>query len=358
MGLRSAVSWVAGCSSLTGRGLRRAVVLPVVVLASVWAAETRFELLRVVFDPMPRVGGRPDMTGLWAGPLGAVMDVDTVPSPRGDLAAALWATGSTRTGFGGRSTGVVLRRGSGAAFRSAAVRRERAFDRRRWGRGEADSWRDRNPWERCITRGLPLAALPAPQADRWLIVQAPDVVSVLSETLHELRVFRPDRTVPPSVPGGWLGVSSARWLGGRLEVVTTGIRGVRERGGVPSADPMPGDHPGPSRRLRLVETMRPRHRGRIDYVVRVEDPATYRSPPVYAFTLRREPAGASVHEYACHEGNRSLGLTLRGARTDEAASVYWSRVGVAERAWFGRPGSAGPRRAFDRSRVLLLPLVP
>ena len=339
-------------------GVRPAVVLSVIVLVSMWAVEVRLELLRAVLDPMPRVGGRPDMTGLWAGPPGVVMDLDTVHSPRGgDLAGALETRGLTSTGFGGRSGGVVLRRGPGAVFQSGTARRERAFDRRRWGRGEADSWRDRNPWERCITRGLPLAALPAPQADRWLIVQTPDVVSVLSETLHELRVFRPGRPVPSSVPGGWLGVSSARWLGGRLEVVTTGIRGVRERGGVPSADPMPGDHPGPSLSLRLVETWRSRHRGRIDYVVRVEDPATYRSQVIYAFTLRREPPGAVVHEYACHEGNRSLGLTLRGARADEAASVFWSRVGVAERAWFGRPGSAGPRRAFDRSRVLQLPPV-
>ena len=293
------------------------------------------------------------MTGLWAGPPGAVVDVDTVPPPRGVLGAALRVRDLTLTGFGGPSAGVVLRRGPGGALRPAAVGRERAFDLLRWDRGEADGWEDRNPWERCITRGMPLAALPAPQADRWLVVQTGDVVAVLSETLHELRVFRPGRSSVPSVPAGWLGVPEARWRGDTLEVVTTRVRGVRARGGVPPADPMPGAHPGPTDRLRLVETWRPRHRGRIDYVMRLEDPDTYLSPLVYGFSLRREPEGASVFEYSCHEGNRSLPLTLRGARADEARSLYWSRVGVAERAWFGRPASAGPRRAFDSPRLLL-----
>ena len=296
------------------------------------------------------------MTGLWAGPPGAVLDVDTVPPPVGALAAALRARDLTLTGFGSPAAGVMLRRRSGGVLRAAAVRRERAFDLLRWGRGEADDWRDRNPWERCITRGLPPAALPAPQADRWLVVQTGDVVAVLSETLHELRVFRPGRPAVPSAPAGWLGVSRARWRGDVLEVVTDRLRGRRALGGVPPSDPIPGSHPGPADRLRLVETWRPRHRGRIDYVMRVDDPDTYLSPLVYGFSLRREPSGASVLEYACHEGNRSLPLTLRGGRADEARSLYWSRVGVAERAWrawFGRPGSAGPRRAFARSRVLL-----
>ena len=340
-------------------GLRvglRAVVAVVVVLACVWAAEVRLEFVSVLLDPMPRVAGRPDMTGLWAGPPGALMDVDTVDRPvGGPLAEALRVRGLTLTGFGGRLTGVVLRRGAGGVLRHPAVARERVRDRRRWLRGEADSWLDRNPWERCISRGLPPAALPAAQADRWLIVQTPGVVAVVAETLHELRVFYPSRSAPAvGPPGGWLGVSTARWTRGRLEVVTTGVAGERERGGVPPADPIPGVHPGPSAGLRLVETWRPRHRGRIDYLMRVDDPDTYRSPAVYGFTLRREPSGAAVHEYACHEGNRSLPLTLRGARADEAGAVFGSRVGVAERAWFGRPGSAGPRRAFDGSRVLPL----
>ena len=171
---------------------------------------------------------------------------------------------------------------------------------------------------------------------------------------------RASRVLPvPFGAGGRSARRVARGLDRALDARSPGGRDDRRRrraraGGVPPADPIPGVHPGPSAGLRLVETWRPRHRGRIDYLMRVDDPDTYRSPAVYGFTLRREPSGAAVHEYACHEGNRSLPLTLRGARADEAGAVFGSRVGVAERAWFGRPGSAGPRRAFDGSRVLPL----
>ena len=39
---------------------------------------------------------------------------------------------------------------------------QRLVDREnaREGRGEADSWLDRNSWERCITRTLPVAMIP------------------------------------------------------------------------------------------------------------------------------------------------------------------------------------------------------
>lgn len=336
-----------------GLAVRRCVVVSVVVFCSAWAAEMRFERLRGVLDPMPRTAGLPDLTGLWAGPPGAVMDVDTVPppDPGSRLGAALAEKNRTLTGFWSGGPPVVLRRDSGVKVLPSAALRERMRDRVRWRRGEADGPEDRNLWERCISRGLPLTALPAPQADRWLIVQTASVFVVLSETLHEFRVFNPQgRAGSSSVPGGRLGVSRARRVGGGgLEVVTTRIRGVRERGGPPAADPMPGAHPGPSASLEIVETWTPRHRDRIDYVMRVHDPKTYRRPVTYGFALRREPPGAALYEYACHEGNRSMELVLRGARADEAASLYGSRVGAAERAWFGRPGSAGPRRAFDDS---------
>src|SRR5262249_29922938 len=48
-------------------------------------------------------------------------------------------------------------------------------EKARFDRGEADSWEDRNSWERCITRTLPLAML-STYASNYQILQTPDYV--------------------------------------------------------------------------------------------------------------------------------------------------------------------------------------
>ena len=96
---------------------------------------------------------------------------------------------------------------------------QRLIDREnaRAGRGEADSWRDRNNWERCISRTLPTAMIPTLYNANYQIFQTPDHFVLLMEMIHEARIVPLDgaRTPPAPSGSGWAtaadGGRGTRW---------------------------------------------------------------------------------------------------------------------------------------------------
>ncbi len=58
--------------------------------------------------------------------------------------------------------------------------------------GRADSWLDRSLYDRCITRGLPGSMMPAIYGNAYDITQAPGIVAIRYEMIHETRVIRLD----------------------------------------------------------------------------------------------------------------------------------------------------------------------
>ena len=87
----------------------------------------------------------------------------------------------------------------------------------RYNRGEADSWVDRNSWERCITRTLPLGML-STYASNYQILQTPDYFVVFVEMIHEPRIIPLDGR--PHLAAGlrqWLGDSRGHWEGDTLD---------------------------------------------------------------------------------------------------------------------------------------------
>ena len=109
-------------------------------------------------------------------------------------------------------------------LRPAAI--ERLIDREnaRAGRGEGDSWLDRNSWERCISRTLPIAMIPNVYNANYQIFQTPDHVAIVMEMIHETRIIPLDGR--PHVADGirqWLGDSRGRWEDDTLVVETTGF---------------------------------------------------------------------------------------------------------------------------------------
>ena len=310
--------------------------------------------------PVPRHrDGTVDLNGIWRGPSGTRLERATGEPPPADLAQAV--ARNTRIGAGfpgarGRARSGTLRvdapTRNGGMTRAAATRLRR-IDRARLERGEADSWLDRNTWERCITRGMPPAALPEPHADHWQIFQTPDLIAILSEALHETRLvhLQPNDTEPPP---GWLGHTTARWTGETLTATTTGFRTDGPEDTTGPSDPLPGAHRGTGHMLEIGEEWTPAGANAIDYTMTVNDPSVYTRPVRYAYRLRRSPPGTAIHEYACHEGNRSMSGMLRGGRQNERRSQLASRVQVASRAWTGHPAVAGPARAFLQQKRIPL----
>jgi hypothetical protein len=173
-----------------------------------------------------------------------------------------------------------------------------------------DNFETMNLDERCLSvTVLGTSAITPPMVPNtfggnyYQIVQSPTHVLILNEMMHIARVIRIGGTHVPAHVQFWLGDSIGRWEGNTLVVDTTNFyEKTRFRGA--------------SERLHVVERFTRSRQDSLSYRVTVEDPETWETPwtadiPFTAMTER-------MFEDACHEGNYSLGNSLRGARFTDA----------------------------------------
>ena len=176
------------------------------------------------------------------------------------------------------------------------------------------------PWVRCITRGVPGGMFPAQYNNGYHIVQAPGVVVIRYEMIHEARVIpidgRPhiNRTITQ-----WNGDPRGRWEGNTLVIETRNFNGKgmiatsaasgRLRG-VPQSDA-----------TRVVERLTRVSENVIEYEATVEDSKVYGGPWKVAFPLNRDDT-YDIYEYSCHEHNYTMfnELTAGRAKDREAAA--------------------------------------
>jgi hypothetical protein len=183
--------------------------------------------------------------------------------------------------------------------------------RRRRGREPADSWIDRSLMERCITAGAP--RLPGPYNNNLQIVQTPEYVAILYETIHEVRIIPMDGR--PHIDKNirrWLGDSRGRWDGNTLVVDTTNFTDDELVFNTSSCCN------GASANLHIVERFARIDADTIDYQFTVDDPSTYIRPWTVAIPMNKTEG--PIYEYACHEGNYGLAGILSGARAQERAA--------------------------------------
>jgi hypothetical protein len=186
---------------------------------------------------------------------------------------------------------------AGARARAAAEQAARA------GRGPADSWEDRNLWDRCITVGLPAVMFPTGYNNNVQILQAPGYVTITHEMMHDTRIVPLDARphVSPRIRH-YMGDSRGRWEGNTLVIDVTNFhprtnyRGSRDT-------------------LRLIERYTRTGVDRMRYEVTIDDPSTFERPWTAVLDLAPQK---DMYEYACHEGNRGLENILRAARFEEA----------------------------------------
>jgi hypothetical protein len=180
-----------------------------------------------------------------------------------------------------------------------------------------DSYEFMSPWDRCITRGIPGAMLPAGYNNAYQIIQTPGYVTIVYEMIHDARIIPLNSTQPRSSRvQTWMGEPRGRWEGETLVVETmnfhdkgwiaTSAAGGRIKG-IP--------HTG---RLRVVERFTRVAADTISYSATIEDPDIYTRPWTVSFPLTADPE-YRIFEYACHEGNYAIENILRGARALEKA---------------------------------------
>ena len=212
-----------------------------------------------------------------------------------------------------------------AAMKQAAERRKlfRPNDGTAWwitteGPGPYDGPESLGISERCIvgfTGATP--TFPSLYNNYKRIVQSEDHVMILIEMVHDARIVRLNSEHRPDTYRSHLGDSIGWWEGNTLVVDTTNfIAGS-------------GQARGGSEQLHVVERFTPEANGNIRYQFTVEDPTVWTSSWSGEYVWRSEQ-DAKVYEYACHEGNYSMGGILRGARLLEAEAQEASQASAGD----------------------------
>ena len=207
---------------------------------------------------------------------------------RGAAAAPPAAGAAGRAGAGGR-TGAAGAGGGRGGFGES---------------GRADSWLDRSLYDRCISRGFPGSMMPAIYGNAYDITQAPGMVAIRYEMIHETRIIRLDSS-PRTGQVTHMGDARGHWEGNTLVVETVNMR---------------SPYRGGSAKQKLIERFVPTAPGVIEWSMTVEDPETWVRPWTFAMRLTADPDQA-LFEYACHEGNYAMRNILSAARAEEARAA-------------------------------------
>ena len=226
-----------------------------------------------------------------------------------------WLDGGTRT-VGTRRTSLIVDPPDGRIPAVTESNRQRGRARRETQRGHvADSWVNRNTFDRCIlgfNAGPPIT--PGGYNQNLQLFQTPDHVVLVTEMVHTARVVPLDgRPVLTDCIRQWSGDSRGHWEGDTLVVETSNFNEERRwRGSTPN--------------MKLVERFTRIDADTLEYEFTVTDPETWTASWTAQIPMRRNDL--TLFEYACHEGNHSMEGILAGARAEEKAAAQAAEQGA------------------------------
>lgn len=195
--------------------------------------------------------------------------------------------------------------------------------------GPFDSFEDFSLYDRCITRGPMGSITPSIYGNGVRITQAPGVVTVTSEMIHESRViYLDDSARPDDDVRQFQGSSRGHWEGDTLVAETTNFSERTNATRVPN-----------SPAFKLTERFTRVDPEMIEYVATIDDPISLTAPFTFRLMLTTQP-GYTIYEYNCHEGNQVVRNALSGER------VYEVQVAEAE-----AQGLPIPARATEHTQI-------
>lgn len=217
------------------------------------------------------------------------------------------------------------------AMTPAAVKRVEEREAARVGRGEADTWEDRGPGERCLMLASVRFGAGGGAGDTSIrqILQAPGYAVIIVGTLNSnepIIVPLDKRPRPSDSVRTWLGVPRGRWEGNTLVVETTNINAKQDGGPV-----MPSRTPfqrflGTGETLRITERFTRVDAETIEYGYTVDDPSVYVRPYTVLRPLTKAPDDLLMPENGCHEGNYGIVGQLSAGRADEKYALEAGRA--------------------------------
>jgi hypothetical protein len=268
------------------------------------------------------------------------------------------ATSTFRNDFARRAfrqTRIIVDSPDGAQPQPLPEARKRAAprDQGTFGNGPFDSVEDFTLYDRCITRGVWGSIMRVIYGNGNRIVQAPGMVAMSYEMIHDTRIFYTDGR--PHIADGirqYLGDSRARWDGDVLVVETTNLTDQTSIG-------LNGNGLRHSDKMKFVERFKRVADDILQYQITVDDPVTYPRPFTASFPLTPLDGGLLL-PYDCHEGNLAIRQSLGAERAADAAlaadlakGIIRPRRGVQESGTGGggrggRGGRAGGAPAGEQ----------
>ena len=202
-------------------------------------------------------------------------------------------------------------------------KRRSAQMRSSWRNGQSFDWTtDFDSWDRCITRGLPASMLPMQYNNGIRIFQAPGLVAIQLEMIHETRVIPVDGRpgISPLIDN-WMGESRGRWENGNTLVVeTTNFRPGPSATNIVTTGSPPENDTQISEEAHLTERFTMTGRDTIVYEATYNDPVIFTGPwTTRSDWQRRDDYG--FFEYACHEGNVQIRNYITASRAARASSA-------------------------------------
>ena len=210
---------------------------------------------------------------------------------------------------------------------------------------------DFDSWDRCITRGMPSMMMPYRYNGGFRIHQAPGVVVLETEMIHEGRVVYTDGREPlASEVQQHLGESRGYWDGTTLVIETTNYRDGREINNplinLAVVSGPPGNRFAASDQMKTTERITRLNDDSWLYEITTEDPVILTEPFTVRYPMRSDP-DYIWPEYACHEDNtivRNYTETNRYERANPTPEPEQPPVEVSASVaealagrWVGRP---------------------
>lgn len=271
--------------------------------------------------------GDPDLQGVWSGdsaqaiPMArpaqfagraelsdeefkAKTDRDTASRKRSLNAAGAFALDGAWLDRTFRQTSLIVEPADGVLpplTADAQAKRARA-PRGTYGDGPLDGPEDFTYYDRCISLGAVGSLTPKIYGNAHRIVQAPGVVALTDEMIHETRIIPVDgRPHPGKKIQTYMGDSRGHWEGNTLVVETTNFNGKLNYSGLGST---------------LVERFTRAEPSLLVYEAIVDDPTTYTRRVRISIPFT-SPPGYQLLPYECHEGNSALRQGLGGEREED-----------------------------------------
>ena len=177
---------------------------------------------------------------------------------------------------------------------------------------------DFDSWDRCITRGMPSSMFPYRYNNGLRIMQAPGMVVLDLEMIHDSRIVFTDGRPPlPKSIKQYMGESRGHWEGNTLVVVTTNYHEGPSGTNIGVAGSPQGNRWPVSDQMKTTEKFTRLGKDFLLYEIKTEDPVIMTRPYTVRFPIKLDNT-YDWWEYACHEGNSVIPNYVTTSRFERA----------------------------------------